>query len=254
MGADNYRCVLEQMRLASGQLFPIPITLPVLPEAKIKLDQEIALLDSRNELIAVMTVQEIYEWDLEETAHLVFGTNDLRHPLVAEMHRWGTRNISGPIKVLRLPRHYDFRELRLSPAETREQLEKIGSRKTSLLFRRATPCIGRTEISETRHPRGRRRLAATSRRRYDKTRRHRPLHAGSHIQGTRTSPLRSEAHSASTSSPCDATRWTKRGALARPNQTKPRREPSDHSCLGSMPAQVTTQRVSRFILHTLHRS
>jgi len=127
MGAADYRSVLEKMRLASGHLFPIPITLPITSDAEIKLEKEIALLDSRNEIIAVMTIREIYEWDLEETAHLVFGTNDLRHPLVAEMHRWGTRNISGPIKVLQLPRHYDFRDLRLAPAETRERLTQMES-------------------------------------------------------------------------------------------------------------------------------
>ncbi|HVI71732.1 MAG TPA: adenylyl-sulfate kinase, partial [Pyrinomonadaceae bacterium] len=52
--------------------------------------------------------------------------NDARHPLVAEMHRWGTRNISGQLKVLRLPVHFDFKELRLTPAQTRSRLETSG--------------------------------------------------------------------------------------------------------------------------------
>ena len=45
-----------------------------------------------------------------------------RHPLVAEMQRWGKQFVSGRLQVLRLPRHYDFRTLRLTPAETRAQL------------------------------------------------------------------------------------------------------------------------------------
>ena len=73
-----------------------------------------------------MTIEEIYEWDLVKTARAVFGTNDERHPLVAEMHRWGTRNISGQLRVLRLPTHFDFRDLRLTPAQTRSRLEQIG--------------------------------------------------------------------------------------------------------------------------------
>ena len=126
MGAADYARVLEEMRLANGQLFPIPVTLPVANEERVALDTEIALLDARNEILAIMTVEEIYEWDLEQTAHHVFGTTDARHPLVAEMHRWGSRNISGRLQVLNLPKHYDFRELRLTPAETRERLAQIG--------------------------------------------------------------------------------------------------------------------------------
>src|ERR1700741_1382243 len=113
MGRADHERVCAEMRLANGQLFPIPVTLPVNHDDAIALDREVALVDSRNDILAVMTIEEIYEWDLAQTAHDVFGTNDERHPLVAEMHRWGKRNISGRLRVLRLPAHYDFRELRL---------------------------------------------------------------------------------------------------------------------------------------------
>ena len=93
---------------------------------RFKLDQDIALRNAKNELLAVMTVEEMYPWDLAEVAQKVFGTTDLRHPLVAEMHRWGTLNISGRLRVLQMPSHYDFRELRLTPAQTRARLEKYG--------------------------------------------------------------------------------------------------------------------------------
>ena len=124
MGADDYSRVTEEMRLGNGHLFPIPVTLPI--DEPVKLDSEIALLDARNEIVAVMAVEEVYEWDLAHSAQQVFGTNDERHPLIAEMHRWGKRNISGQLKVLRLPAHFDFRELRLSPAQTRDRLEESG--------------------------------------------------------------------------------------------------------------------------------
>ncbi len=126
LGAEDYRGVVAEMRLGNGHLFPIPITLPVRADQSLTLDSEVALLDSRNDIVAVMMVEEIYEWDVATTAREVFGTNDERHPLVAEMHRWGNRNISGRLRVLRLPPHYDFRELRLTPAQTRAQLEQTG--------------------------------------------------------------------------------------------------------------------------------
>ena len=134
MGQEDHQRVLDEMRLTSpstmlrtgGHIFPIPVTLPVEPGPAIRLDQDIALRNAKNELLAVMTIEEIYEWDLDEVAQKVFGTLDLRHPLVAEMHRWGRLNISGPLRVLQLPRHYDFQDLRLTPAQTRRQLEKLG--------------------------------------------------------------------------------------------------------------------------------
>ncbi len=126
MGSADYESVLGQMRLSNGQLFPIPITLPIGDDETVKLDSQVSLVDTRNEIVGIMRVEEIYEWDLEETARKVFGTNDVRHPLVAEMHRWGKRNLAGPIQVLRLPQRYDFAELRLTPAQTRTRLEQFG--------------------------------------------------------------------------------------------------------------------------------
>lgn len=122
MGSKDYHNVVREMRLANNHLFPIPITLPVSSDDPIKLDREVSLVDSRNEILATMTIEEIYDWDLDETSREVFGTNDERHPLVAEMHRWGRKNISGRLSVLRLPAHYDFRDLRLTPAQTRSRL------------------------------------------------------------------------------------------------------------------------------------
>ncbi|MCX7682497.1 MAG: bifunctional sulfate adenylyltransferase/adenylylsulfate kinase [Anaerolineae bacterium] len=126
MGREDHQRVLDEMRLASGHIFPIPVTLPVSPEVDLHLDQDVALRDAKNELLAVMTVEEIYEWELQEVAAKVFGTLDLRHPLVAEMHRWGKLNVSGRLRVLQLPKHYDFRELRLTPEQTRARLEALG--------------------------------------------------------------------------------------------------------------------------------
>lgn len=126
MGQEDHQRVLDEMRLTSGHLFPIPITLPIDPNPDIQLDKDIALRNAKNELLAVMTVEDIYEWDLEEVAQKVFGSLDLRHPLVAEMHRWGKINISGRLQVLQLPSHYDFQELRMTPAQTRAKLESYG--------------------------------------------------------------------------------------------------------------------------------
>jgi sulfate adenylyltransferase len=126
MGADDYHRVIAEMRLQNGALFPIPIALSVANNPAVKLDKNVALVDSRNEIVAMMTVEQVYEWDLNATAQNVCGTTDVRHPLIAEMHGWGKHNISGTLRVLRLPQRYDFSELRLSPAQTRSTLQSMG--------------------------------------------------------------------------------------------------------------------------------
>ena len=83
--ADHDR-VVGEMRLAGGALFPIPVTLPVEPGAAgLRLDGRVALRDSRNDLLAVMTVEEIYEWDWRPVAGEVFGiqTTEVKPPSAA---------------------------------------------------------------------------------------------------------------------------------------------------------------------------
>lgn len=122
----DHQRILDEMRVGSGHLFPIPVTLPVNASPELRLDHDIALRSSKNELLAILTIEEIYEWNHAETARKVFGTEDPKHPLVAEMQGWGKLNISGRLQVLRLPRYYDFQELRLTPAEVRAKLEELG--------------------------------------------------------------------------------------------------------------------------------
>ncbi|MDX2162215.1 MAG: bifunctional sulfate adenylyltransferase/adenylylsulfate kinase [bacterium] len=128
MGKADYQRVIHEMRLADGTLFPIPITLPIDDSADIHLNDQIALRTPKNDLLAVMTVEEIFRWDLEAEARAVYGTVDTRHPIVAEMHRWGKVYISGALRVIQLPRHYDFAPLRLTPSQVRERLEAYGHR------------------------------------------------------------------------------------------------------------------------------
>jgi sulfate adenylyltransferase len=128
LGKEDHARVVHEMRLRTGHLFPIPVTLPVARDAGLTLDRDVALRNAKNELLAVMTVEEIYEWDRDEVARHVFGTLDAKHPIVAEMQRWGPLNVSGRLRVLELPRHYDFHELRLTPTQTRTRLETYGRR------------------------------------------------------------------------------------------------------------------------------
>ncbi len=135
--ADHAR-VVDNMRLASGTLFPIPVTLPTNPTDGVVLGAEVALRSPNNDLLAAMTIEDIFEWDAGEVAVKVFGTSDAKHPMVAEMAGWGSHNLSGPLKVIQLPAHHDFAELRLTPAETRARLDTFG-RENVVAFQTRNP-------------------------------------------------------------------------------------------------------------------
>jgi sulfate adenylyltransferase len=138
MSSRDYKRVLDEMRLADGTLWPMPITLPVDDDAPIAVGKDVVLRSAKNEILAILTVDEIYDWDRDEAAARIAGTNDRKHPLVAEMQRWGSRNVSGPVRVLALPSPPDFRELRRTPAEVRAKLETLG-RENVVAFQTRNP-------------------------------------------------------------------------------------------------------------------
>jgi len=126
MGEEAYRGVVGEMRLPDKTLFPIPIALTLKGSDGLAIGQEIALRNQQNKLVAIMRIEEIYPRDSEWETKEVLGTTDTRHPLVAEMASWGQWNIAGPIRVINLPQHHDFTELRQTPKQVRDLLCTLG--------------------------------------------------------------------------------------------------------------------------------
>ena len=126
MDREDYLGVVDKMRLKDGTLFPIPITLPVADGDAIRVGGDVALRNANNDLVGVMKIEERFAWDLNHEASNVYRTTDSRHPIVAEMSKWGKTYISGPLKIITLPKHYDFVDLRRTPAEVRLALEGMG--------------------------------------------------------------------------------------------------------------------------------
>jgi sulfate adenylyltransferase len=126
MGQDDYQSVMESMRLMDGTIWPIPITLTIEKEDLPEQADWVTLRDVHNQIIAVMRLEEIFRFNWKEEAEKVYGTKDLKHPIVSEMAGWGDLCLSGELKVLNLPVYDDFVELRLTPEETREKLIALG--------------------------------------------------------------------------------------------------------------------------------
>jgi sulfate adenylyltransferase len=125
MGHADYQRVLTEMRLADGTLFPLPVTLPV-DEAALLGHESVALTDARRTPLALLDIEEMFAYDPLREARLALGTTDPEHPLVAEMAGWGKVCVSGRLRVLGLPRHCQFGELALTPAQTRQRLALMG--------------------------------------------------------------------------------------------------------------------------------
>ncbi len=128
MSETDYKNVSDTMRLANGTVFPIPITLSVDDPTNLKLGAFVALRDVADNILATMKVEEVYGWNANDFAVQILGTNDLRHPFVSEINRSGKYNLSGELKVLQLPRYYDFQDLRLSPRQVRARLNELGNK------------------------------------------------------------------------------------------------------------------------------
>jgi sulfate adenylyltransferase len=127
-----YDSVLANMRLPSGLLWPIPVTLDVTRDfaSSVKEGDRIALRDAEGVLIATMEISDIWEPDKALEARSVFGTEDLHHPGVYFLqHRMGPVYLAGPLRGVEPPMHYDFKIIRDSPSELRGRFRKLGWRK-----------------------------------------------------------------------------------------------------------------------------
>ncbi|MEO0678661.1 MAG: winged helix-turn-helix transcriptional regulator, partial [Pseudomonadota bacterium] len=118
----DYTGVVENMRLADGQLWPMPITLDV-SEAfaeGIELGQDIALRDQEGVILGTMTVTDRWEPNKAREAEMVFGADDSAHPAVNYLHNQaGKIYLGGPVTGIQQPVHYDFRARRDTPNELR---------------------------------------------------------------------------------------------------------------------------------------
>ena len=125
----DYRRVVDELRLADGTLWPVPITLDVSEDVAATLapGAELVLRDPQSVPLAVLEVQDIYRPDREYEAQQVFGTLDRAHPGVAELlERTRPVYLGGRVRGIQAPAHYDFTELRDSPRTLRAWFEANG--------------------------------------------------------------------------------------------------------------------------------
>ena len=130
MNRADYEGVCHNLRLASGVLWPIPITLDVSEEFAKKLTpgrSKIALRDAEGVMLAVLNVGDVWQPDRTAEAQAVFNSTSSAHPgadyAINKSNPW---YVGGSIQGVQPPSHYDFRALRLTPAELRAEFHRLG--------------------------------------------------------------------------------------------------------------------------------
>lgn len=126
MNEGNWREVCKSLHLTSGEFFPLPVNLAV-DKDTYKVGDRLTLVDNTNYPIAEMTVEELYEPDIDFECSNAYGTTDTNHPYVSykQSHR-GKVYVSGPLTKINDVRHYDFKDIRLTPSQTRDYFKQNG--------------------------------------------------------------------------------------------------------------------------------
>ena len=128
MCKDDYHSVVDTMRLTNGLPWSIPITLSVKQEVAdgLTLKDEVALVDEKGHPLALMTVEDIYPHDKEKEAIEVYKTDSAEHPGVKYVYDSGPMLVGGKIALFQRPKHQDFLQYRLDPADTRKIFQEKG--------------------------------------------------------------------------------------------------------------------------------
>ena len=129
---EDYNCVLEDMRLKDGSLWPIPITLDVSKNfsKNLKLGEQISLRNLEGVILATLQINSIWVPDKIYEAEKIFKTTDEKHPGVNFLlNETGEVYLGGDITGLEKPHHYDFKSRRQTPNELRKYFRKMGWQK-----------------------------------------------------------------------------------------------------------------------------
>lgn len=141
LNKKDYDCVLKNMTLESGELWTIPIVLPITPSQKNKLEIHtvVNLTNTENLIVAKMDIESIYKPDIKKEAEAIFGIYDDNHPYIKIMNEienvWyvgGTVHPANPIPA------YDFKQYRKTPEQVK-QLMKDNKWKTMVGFQTRNP-------------------------------------------------------------------------------------------------------------------
>lgn len=128
LSEQDYTRVVEEMRLADGTVWSLPITLPVKDAAPFAQGETI-LLTHEGEVYGTLTITDIFEPDQQHEAEKVYKTAEAAHPGVAKLYERGHIYLGGPIKLIKRIERSKFAEFYFDPIETRQAFADNGWKK-----------------------------------------------------------------------------------------------------------------------------
>ena len=126
MKKADFDSVVESMRLSNGVIWPLPIILQTEEEiGKSFKDGENISLSYKNEIYAILHLEEIYSIDKETSAKKIFGTEDIAHPGVKKFLDSGSYLLGGKITLLKR-KSSEHKIYELTPRQTRKIFSEMG--------------------------------------------------------------------------------------------------------------------------------
>ncbi|OGD22810.1 MAG: sulfate adenylyltransferase [Candidatus Aminicenantes bacterium RBG_16_63_16] len=150
LGRSGFRSVLREMRLPDDLPWTIPVILDAGREdaARLKEGGEVLLASEAGRPVAILHLEEKYEYDRNELAEKVFLTSDRAHPGVAKAAAMKDVLLAGPVDLIDIsPTPFD--RYKLSPKETRILFKEKGWKTVVAFQTRNTPHIGHEYLQKT---------------------------------------------------------------------------------------------------------
>ncbi|MEX0785182.1 MAG: sulfate adenylyltransferase, partial [Dehalococcoidia bacterium] len=129
MTQKQYRSVVDDMHLPDGSVWSLPVTLSASRDEATALadGQQVALAGEAGEPLAVLDLEERFDYDKRTEAEKAYGTSEDAHPGVAALYAQGEVLLGGNVTLFQHA-PATFPEHRLTPAQTRAEFTKRGWR------------------------------------------------------------------------------------------------------------------------------
>ena len=139
MNEENFKSVVNEMRLTNGKLFPIPVLLPITNNLiKQVKKNEILYLIHKKKMVGSMVVKSIFKVNFNNYLHKLFNTKDIKHPGFKMLSEKGETFIGGPIISFFVHKN-KYTSIASSPEKIKKKIKRLGLKKIAAFQTRNVP-------------------------------------------------------------------------------------------------------------------
>ncbi len=128
MNEADYQGVVDDMRMADGTVWSVPVTLSVTKEIAepLEIGSLIRLDNPEGKFVGVLELTEKYTYSKVHEAVNVYRTDEDKHPGVKVVYDQGEINLAGPVWLLERDAHPLFPAYQIDPAASRAMFREKG--------------------------------------------------------------------------------------------------------------------------------